>query len=382
MLLKRAAESVARQTYKNYIWVVVNDGGDEGAVREVLGSCNVDQDRIHLISNKASVGMEAASNIGIRATRSNYILIHDDDDTVHEDFLDKTVSFLESSAGSQYGGVVTGTDYVSEEIRDDEIIVHGHVPYLDWVKSIDLSELMAQNIITTISFLYRREIFDQIGGYKENLPVLGDWYFNIEFVLRADVRVLPQVLACYHHRDRGQQSDLAQYSNTVVEGRARHEEFAAVCRNMLIREHLHESGISAAVIMGYFAKELRNPLANPGGGGGVSARSQDVKGTKDTSTDLDRLWLLSLVLHRRAHQSVISINKIPPVDLGVSFAELVRLIKKYRISILPPDSFDETLYLSLYPDVAREVEHGRIGSGYEHYVLNGNLEGRKRPTTL
>ena len=73
-------------------------------------------------------------------------------------------SFLEGEAGQSYGGVATGVEYVSEEIRDGQIIVHERRPYLDWVHSVDFSEMLAQNLITSNSFLYRRSVFNEVGG--------------------------------------------------------------------------------------------------------------------------------------------------------------------------------------------------------------------------
>jgi hypothetical protein len=38
--------------------------------------------------------------------------------------------------------------------------------------------------------------------------------------------------------------------------------------------------------------------------------------------------------------------------------------------------FDEIWYLNQYPDVARAVENGIMGSGFDHYIAHGRVEGR------
>jgi hypothetical protein len=38
--------------------------------------------------------------------------------------------------------------------------------------------------------------------------------------------------------------------------------------------------------------------------------------------------------------------------------------------------FDEAWYLQTYPDIASAVAAGAFGSGYQHYVHHGRLEGR------
>jgi hypothetical protein len=89
--------------------------------------------------------MEAASNAGIAACDSDYIVIHDDDDSWCPDFLEKTVAFLDGPKGARYGGVTTHSTYVSEEIRGDRVIEHETRPYNDWVRNVQLSEMACGN---------------------------------------------------------------------------------------------------------------------------------------------------------------------------------------------------------------------------------------------
>ncbi|MAQ66599.1 MAG: glycosyl transferase [Sphingomonadaceae bacterium] len=377
LLLKRAAESVAQQKYSHYFWVIVNDGGDEDVVRGIINNCSVDRRCIRLVSNTKSVGMEAASNLGVCHVDSDYVIIHDDDDTLHPDFIKETVEFLESNAGRRYGGVITGTEYVSEEIRGDDVVIHSRVPYMDWVRNIQISELMAQNLFAPIAFIYRRELYDDIGGYNEALPVLGDWFFNLEFVLKADIKVLPRQLAYYHHRDHGDSSHSGVYSNSVIGGQSKHEEFASVCRNMFMRKYSRDTSIASGLIMAYFTQDLRNRIERRGQSlteiGGGSRNSPGA-----FSSELDRVWLLSLVLDEKARRPLFSLKRMPRIALDASLVDLARIARKFDVKINPPDNFDEAAYLAQNPDVASVVRAGELTSGFEHYVLNGHLENRTR----
>ena len=60
----------------------------------------VPSDKLPVIHNVESVGMEAASNIGITASESEYLVINDNDDTWHLGFLEKTVSYLDARGPS------------------------------------------------------------------------------------------------------------------------------------------------------------------------------------------------------------------------------------------------------------------------------------------
>jgi hypothetical protein len=63
--------------------------------------------------------------------------------------------------------------------------------------------------------MYKRELLDEIGLYREDLPVLGDWEFNLRFALRFKIHVIPESLAYYHKRI--QTDNKAIFSNTQFE---------------------------------------------------------------------------------------------------------------------------------------------------------------------
>lgn len=379
VLLERAALSVARQTFGDYIWVVVNDGGDEEPVRAILENSLVDRRRLRLVSNPESIGMEAASNVGIRACSSEFIIIHDDDDSWATDFLEKTVRFLDSVAGARYGGVISHSIYVSEEIRGDKIIEHGRSPYHDWVRNVQLSEMACGNFFPPIAFLFRRSVWEKVGGYNESLPVLGDWFFNLEFLLHADIGVLPEPLAFYHHRDRGD-SRSGIYANSVIGGRSKHEEFGAVARNAFLRRHAQETTAALSVVLGYMMSDIRGKV------GSMSGRPAGSAGSVGHD-QLDLYWAAAQV-NRIAAERLFGIPALlrkligkggVVVDPGAGWEEVLGALRRLNAGIPAPPDFDEGTYLAMNSDVAGAVAKGKQRSGYIHYLLFGRSEGRSRP---
>lgn len=389
LLLKRAEQSVARQSWKNFVWIIVNDGGDADAVRQVINASNIDPRRIQLVSNERSLGMEAASNLGIRSIDSDYILIHDDDDCIHPEFLERTIGFLEGSSGSRYGGVITHAEYVSEEIRGNKVIEHSRTPYVNWVRNIQISELLAENIFAPISFLYRRSIYDVVGGYNESLPVLGDWFFNLEFILKADIKVIPEVLSYYHHRDRGDSSRLGVYANSVIGGQSKHEEFAAIARNEFLRRHGSANPIATAAIFGYFTADLRRRLDQISLFSEMAAKKSDNINSPALDNpsksvhsydwlEVDRLWVLlqSAQLNSSNRSWWANKGKVPRLNLATSIDDACKWLIDQGIDIAAHPSFDELAYLRANPDVQEAVQSGAVSSGYAHYLMNGRFEAR------
>ena len=235
-MLSRAAQSVATQTYRDFVWVVVNDGGNREEVDKIVGDYRGSVPDILVVHHEVNRGMEAASNSGIAACQSEYVVVHDDDDTWDPEFLEKTVSFLQFNPQNHFGGVVTAITHVDEVMTDKEVVVRGRKP---WHPShgrypsgaVQLSDLCVVNQFAPIAFLFKRSAYDEIGGFDESLPVLGDWEFNLRFASRYDIAALPEFLANYHHRPASSNA----YGNSVLAGRLSHVSYDAILRNRIIR---------------------------------------------------------------------------------------------------------------------------------------------------
>ena len=242
LLLRRAARSVERQTFRDFCWVVVNDGGDGEEVETIVAHAKENGVDAHVVHRAASTGMEAASNAGLAASKSEYIAIHDDDDSWHPDFLLRTVAFLE--ADPLFVGVICHTEEVREEIKGRTIVEKSRRSMNTEIHNIHISELFYRNLFPPISLLYRREVLEAIGPYDEALPVLGDWDFNLRLILHGEVAVIEETLAYYHARRAKHHDPNSIHSNPYL-----HKRYEAVIRNRLIRAGLAHGTIHPGSLM-------------------------------------------------------------------------------------------------------------------------------------
>lgn len=242
-LLDRAIDSVAAQTFTDFIQVIINDGGDKSEVnRLVKNKSQSVQSKLKVIHNNSSHGMEGASNIGIRSVDSKYIAILDDDDTWHPHFLSEVVKKLEETSAE---GAVVRTLRINEKISGESVTKVDEEPFLPMNNVISLQELMVGNRFPTNAFTFTRSAYDELGGYDELLPVLGDWKFNILFATKYEIPVIDKILAYVHHRVDSSGS----LGNTVIMGIAKHHEYAELIRNAMLREDLKEGRVGVGVIM-------------------------------------------------------------------------------------------------------------------------------------
>lgn len=247
LLLRRACESVLAQTYGDWLMVVVNDGGDAQAVEQVLTPYKpAFEGRLHVLHHPSPLGMEAAANAGLRACDSEFVVILDDDDTWHPEFLRESAAVLSEPASAWMGGVTCHARRVLERIENGEILFEKDEDYNSWMEAVSLDRMLAENHIATCAFLYRRAIHDEIGWYNETLPVLGDWEFLIRFLLTAEIGVIPRPLAYYHQRAN---LEGTAYSNSVHGGVMRR--YNALTRNDSLRQTLTRNreliGLSLAI---------------------------------------------------------------------------------------------------------------------------------------
>jgi len=238
LLLPRAAESVLDQKTENLVWVVVNDGGDKSDVNEIIQEFRKKSDNEAIvIHNETSAGMEAASNIGIAASDSDYIVIHDDDDSWEPGFLSNCLQLLQER--NSYQGVITLTTSVTEQIEGATVTRLDSRAFNSHLNSVDLSHIAIRNQFPPISFLFSRDIYNEVGGFNENMPVLGDWDFNLRFLMKADIGLVPEYLANHHIRVTDPDSESAgEYGNTVVSGLSHHLAYESQYRHARYREDL------------------------------------------------------------------------------------------------------------------------------------------------
>lgn len=238
LLLVRAIASVLGQTDADFVHVVVNDGGDKAELHGVLEPFRDEYaGRLTVIDNDKSLGMEAASNVGIRASDSRFVVIHDDDDSWQPAFLARTTAFLDENWRiDTLRGCVTSTCEVTEQLTERSVVEskRKRMPFEE--ADLTLWRLCAGNFFPPICFLYARSALDAIGLYREDLPVQGDWEFNLRFMKSFDLGHIAEPLANYHVRTSGPTA-ASVYSNSIGVP-DKHRFYKRLLRNESLRQDI------------------------------------------------------------------------------------------------------------------------------------------------
>lgn len=287
ILLARALESVANQRFDDYELVIVNDAGELAPV-ERLAKEKLDPTGINyrIVDNPESRGREAAMNIGFEGSTADYLILHDDDDSWHPDFLEKTVAYLDEHP--EAGGVGTRTAVIFESIHGEEVREHSRQILAEDLHEVTLRDILRANYVPPIALLFRRDVYEEIGPFDGALPVLADWEFTIRLLAAQPVGFIDgEPLAFWHHR-RGATGDLG---NSVVVAANDHASYNERIRDEKLRDYL-KGGSPAGEIL-YLADQFRRleelvlAVGAEGSGEAAERRLKESKNLDSTRTELE-----------------------------------------------------------------------------------------------
>ena len=242
VLLRRALADVRAQTFTDWNLVVVNDGGDKADVDAAIKEVFSGDPRVLVVHNAESLGMEFASNAGLDRLTTEFSVIHDDDDSWDARFLATALEVFDKQSAKfpTLGGIVLGIRAVFETIDGDKVVFASeHDWHADPKRPLenglmDLRRLLAQNAFPPIAFVYHLAKARDLGLYREDLPVLGDWDFHSRFAIAHDIWVHPEPLANYHHRC----DETGHLGNSIIVSTDQHRLYAQMLKNEWCRAEL------------------------------------------------------------------------------------------------------------------------------------------------
>lgn len=113
--LRESIDSILRQTYKNFEFIIINDGSKDSSLKLIK---SYKDPRIVLIS-RANKGLVASLNEGIVKAKGKYIARQDDDDISLPNRFEEQIKLINSDNYAIVGGSI-------EVIREDDVKVGVH----------------------------------------------------------------------------------------------------------------------------------------------------------------------------------------------------------------------------------------------------------------
>ncbi len=108
--LNEAIESILKQSYSNFEFIIINDGSTDNSEEIIL---SYKDSRIIYKKNSENYGLIKTLNLGFTMAQGKYIARMDADDISHPDRLLKQVQFL--NINTEYGLIGTGVYLLNDE---------------------------------------------------------------------------------------------------------------------------------------------------------------------------------------------------------------------------------------------------------------------------
>jgi glycosyltransferase involved in cell wall biosynthesis len=183
--VKDAVDSVLKQSYTNIELIVVDDGSDDGSKELLEGMLD---DRIVLLHNESCKGVSSARNMGLQSAKGKYIAYLDSDNLWDPRYLAAMVgAFIElPDADALYSGQLL---FKGEEKH----------PYAIRFGSFNRSLLTNRNYIDINSLCHTKDLYNNIGGFDENLTRLVDYDLIQRISEKAQMYSVPVLLSHYFY---------------------------------------------------------------------------------------------------------------------------------------------------------------------------------------
>jgi glycosyltransferase involved in cell wall biosynthesis len=196
--LKEAIRSVLDQNFfreqdkERRFEIIVVDDGSTDTTGEVVRSLAYD---IRYIYQK-NRGVSAARNVGLQHAKGDFIAYLDSDDLWKKDKIGIQMSLMNTVSHAMM--------CYTEEIwiRNGRFVnpKKRHRKYSGWI----FDKVLPLCLISLSSALFRREVFDGVGTFDEDLPVCEDYDFGIRLAYMYPVHFLtrPLIVKRGGHKDQ------------------------------------------------------------------------------------------------------------------------------------------------------------------------------------
>ncbi len=189
--LHESVDSILNQTYKNFEFIVINDGSEDNSLDVLLKYQTMDN-RL-LIVNQSNIGLTRSLNRGIKLAAGRYIARQDTDDKSLPERLKKQLRFLE--ANSDY--FLVGTAYKVIDQKGN-IVGDSSVPF--FTDDDKLQAVMNRfNPFFHSSVMFRNDVGCLGCFYDPSYEYAQDYELWTRISKLYKVCNLPEVLALSRH---------------------------------------------------------------------------------------------------------------------------------------------------------------------------------------
>lgn len=213
--VRRAVESVLRQTFREFELVIVDDGSDDG-LETVLAPYLAGNVRFFRTDHR---GVSAARNLGIRQARHEYIAYLDSDNEWHPGFLERMRDVFADDPACRVA-------YCMIRVYEKDPVTLQPCFVRTIGNGFSFEALVNGNYIDMNALVHGRDCFEHTGFHDETLKRLVDWEFVLRLTSKYRPCFVPEALVDYY----------LEFSGNTITG---NQDPGAPLRAIQRRNHMH-----------------------------------------------------------------------------------------------------------------------------------------------
>ena len=198
----RATKSAQDQTYPVSEIIIVDDSSTDDTIQVAE---SIDDDRIRYYFLEQNKGAAGARNYGVSQAKYDIIAFLDSDDAWRKEKMEKQMAYMTSHKNCRF----VYSAFVRHYSTSDQII-----PEMDTGRKLEgdiLSELLYDNTVSTQTIVMTKDLFEEAGGFDENLRSLEDWDLAIRCSKLGPIGFVPEVLVDAPYLDDSLTSNMDAY---------------------------------------------------------------------------------------------------------------------------------------------------------------------------
>lgn len=203
--LAQAIESALAQSHRRVEIIVVDDGSID-ATPEILRQY---APRVQVIT-QANEGVSSARNVGIRASRGDYIAFLDSDDTWHAEKLERQVALFHTPSVGLVHCAMHVVDTDGRVIGTDRTGLRGKV-----LREIALLEGTAVQGGGS-GAVVRKSVFETVGLFNTNLSTSADWDMWRRIACHYEIDMVRKPLVRYRQRVDSMHRNVALFERDML----------------------------------------------------------------------------------------------------------------------------------------------------------------------
>ena len=168
--LEECLNSIQQQSYTDIEVILVNDGSTDHSKTICERYCEEDS-RFYLL-NQTNQGQSSARNVGVAASKGEFIAFVDSDDIIQKNYLEKLMQYMTEEVDIvESNFTVSKKDFLVENSKETTILFEGN--------SNEAVKIFPNHVLSVnpVTKLYRREIVESL-PYPEGL-IFEDIYCGI-----------------------------------------------------------------------------------------------------------------------------------------------------------------------------------------------------------